>query len=121
MTYNRSWSTIENNEKLAAIQAEAIVSEESADFMRWLRSREAVDSIKQYRTQSEHIKQAELAQSIQALANGADAESVLRQLSNRLTNKLIHPPTQAMQQAAQNGEPDKLAVMRTCLGLDSDN
>ncbi|OOE97003.1 glutamyl-tRNA reductase [Salinivibrio sp. IB643] len=117
-------SIVEHNReqrKLAAIQAEAIVTEESADFMRWLRSREAVDSIKQYRTQSEHIKQAELAQSIQALANGADAESVLRQLSNRLTNKLIHPPTQAMQQAAQNGEPDKLAVMRTCLGLDSDN
>ncbi|SIN97650.1 glutamyl-tRNA reductase [Salinivibrio sp. ES.052] len=117
-------SIVEHNReqrKLAAIQAEAIVTEESADFMRWLRSREAVDSIKQYRTQSEHIKQAELAQSIQALANGADAESVLRQLSNRLTNKLIHPPTQAMQQAAQNGEPDKLAVMRACLGLDSDN
>ncbi|OOE41017.1 glutamyl-tRNA reductase [Salinivibrio kushneri] len=117
-------SIVEHNReqrKLAAIQAEAIVTEESADFMRWLRSREAVDSIKQYRTQSEHIKQAELEQSIQALANGADAESVLRQLSNRLTNKLIHPPTQAMQQAAQNGEPDKLAVMRVCLGLDSDN
>jgi DNA uptake protein ComE-like DNA-binding protein len=78
-------------------------------------------SIKQFRTQSEQIKQAELEQSIQALANGADAESVLRQLSNRLTNKLIHTPTQAMQQAAQNGEPEKLAVMRACLGLDSDN
>ncbi|ODQ00887.1 MULTISPECIES: glutamyl-tRNA reductase [Salinivibrio] len=117
-------SIVERNReqrKVAAIQAEAIVTEESADFMRWLRSREAVDSIKQFRTQSEQIKQAELEQSIQALANGADAESVLRQLSNRLTNKLIHTPTQAMQQAAQNGEPEKLAVMRACLGLDSDN
>ncbi|PSW13958.1 glutamyl-tRNA reductase [Photobacterium sanctipauli] len=115
-------SIVEKNReqrKVAAIQAEAIVSEESAAFMRWLRSLEAVDSIRQYRVQADDIKTDLVARSIQALANGGDPEKVLVELSNKLTNKLIHAPTRAMQQAAHNGEPEKLAVIRETLGLDS--
>ncbi|MGF1703903.1 glutamyl-tRNA reductase [Photobacterium makurazakiensis] len=115
-------SIVEKNReqrKVAAIQAEAIVSEESAAFMRWLRSLEAVDSIRQYRVQADDIKAELVARSLQTLANGGDPEKVLVELSNKLTNKLIHAPTRAMQQAAQNGEPEKLAVIRETLGLDS--
>ncbi|MGR5080857.1 glutamyl-tRNA reductase [Photobacterium swingsii] len=105
--------------KVAAIQAEAIVSEESAAFMSWLRSLEAVDSIRQYRCHADEIKQDLLSRSLQLLANGGDPEKVLTELSNKLTNKLIHAPTRAMQQAAHHGEPEKLAVIRESLGLDS--
>ncbi|MEF1217850.1 glutamyl-tRNA reductase, partial [Photobacterium damselae] len=105
--------------KVAAIQAEAIVSEESAAFMSWLRSLEAVDSIRQYRHHAEEIKGELLTRSLQAIASGANPEKVLAELSNKLTNKLIHAPTKAMQQAAHNGDPDKLAVIRETLGLDS--
>ncbi|KLV01412.1 glutamyl-tRNA reductase [Photobacterium aquae] len=114
-------SIVERNReqrKVAAIQAEAIVSEESAAFMSWLRSLEAVDSIREYRCQADDIKAEILARSLQGLANGTDPERVLTELANRLTNKLIHAPTRAMQQAAHNGEPDKLAVIRETLGLD---
>ncbi|HIF9443307.1 glutamyl-tRNA reductase [Photobacterium damselae subsp. damselae] len=115
-------SIVEKNReqrKVAAIQAEAIVSEESAAFMRWLRSLEAVDSIRQYRHHAEEIKGELLTRSLQAIASGANPEKVLAELSNKLTNKLIHAPTKAMQQAAHNGDPDKLAVIRETLGLDS--
>ncbi|GLR75477.1 glutamyl-tRNA reductase [Aliivibrio sifiae] len=105
--------------KIEAIQAEAIVSEESASFMTWIRSRQAVNSIRQYRNNSEAIRTELLQKSIQALASGQNAEKVLAELSNKLTNKLIHAPTLAMQQAAKNGEPDKLAVIRTSIGLDN--
>ncbi|MGF1687137.1 glutamyl-tRNA reductase [Photobacterium japonica] len=114
-------SIVEKNReqrKVAAIQAEAIVSEESAAFMSWVRSLEAVDSIREYRCQADAIKSEMLARSLQALANGGDPEKVLIELSNKLTNKLIHAPTRAMQQAAHNGEPEKLAVIRETLGLD---
>jgi glutamyl-tRNA reductase len=115
-------SIVETNReqrKVAAIQAEAIVSEESAAFMSWLRSLEAVDSIRQYRCHAEDIKAELLSRSLQAIANGSEPEKVLAELSNKLTNKLIHAPTRAMQQAAHNGEPEKLAVIRETLGLES--
>jgi glutamyl-tRNA reductase len=60
-----------------------------------------------------------LSRSLQAIANGVAPEKVLAELSNKLTNKLIHAPTRAMQQAAHNGEPEKLSVIRETLGLDS--
>ncbi|WP_318470753.1 glutamyl-tRNA reductase [Photobacterium leiognathi] len=117
-------SIVEKNReqrKVAAIQAEAIVSEESAAFMQWLRSLEAVDSIRDYRQFADQIKQELLQRSLQAIANGTDPEKALAELSNKLTNKLIHAPTKAMQQVAKNGESDKLVVIREALGLDSYN
>ena len=105
--------------KVEAIQAEAIVSEESAAFMSWLRSLQAVDSIRQYREQSDNVRTELLNRSLQALSAGVAPEKVLLELSNKLTNKLIHAPTHAMQQAAKNGEPEKLSVIRASIGLDN--
>ncbi len=114
-------SIVERNReqrKAAAIQAESIVDEESLGFMTWMRSRDAVDSIKQYRADSEALKDELLSRSLQALANGTDPEKVLKELSNKLTNKLIHAPTQAMQEAARNGDERTLDTLRQSLGLD---
>ena len=104
--------------KVEAIQAEAIVSEESATFMSWMRSLQAVDSIRDYRKQA---REELLNKSLQALAAGGDPEKLLIELSNKLTNKLIHTPTRALQTAAEQGEPAKLAVIRQSLGLDDLN
>ncbi len=104
--------------KVEAIQAEAIVSEESAAFMTWLRSLQAVDSIREYRKSANEVREELLGKSLQALASGGDPEKVLIELSNKLTNKLIHNPTRALQSAAEQGEPAKLTVIRQSLGLD---
>lgn len=114
-------SIVDNNieqRKIEAIQAEAIVSEESAAFMSWLRSLQAVDSIRDYRRSANDIRTELLNKSIQSLAAGADPEKVLLELSNKLTNKLIHAPTRALQSAAEQGEPAKLAIIRQSLGLE---
>lgn len=105
--------------KVEAIQAEVIVSEESSEFMRWMRSRQAVDSIRKYREQSDVVRSELLNKSLQALVSGADPQKILIELSNKLTNKLIHAPTQAMQDAAKNGDPEKLSVIRASIGLDN--
>ncbi|GLO61605.1 glutamyl-tRNA reductase [Vibrio sp. MACH09] len=104
--------------KVEAIQAEAIVSEESAVFMTWLRSLQAVDSIREYRNSANVIREELMAKSIQSLASGGDPEKILLELSNKLTNRLIHAPTRALQSAAEQGEPEKLSVIRQSLGLD---
>ncbi|HAS63679.1 MAG TPA: glutamyl-tRNA reductase [Vibrio sp.] len=114
-------SIIDNNmeqRKVEAIQAEAIVSEESAAFMTWLRSLQGVDTIREFRQNANEIREDLLSKSIQALAAGVDPEKVLLELSNKLTNKLIHAPTRALQSAAEQGEPAKLAIIRQSLGLD---
>ncbi|WP_100754234.1 glutamyl-tRNA reductase [Vibrio salilacus] len=105
--------------KIEAIQAEAIVSEESAAFMSWARSLQAVDSIREYRQSANEMREELLTKSLQSLAAGADAEKVLLELSNKLTNKLIHAPTRALQSAAEKGEPAKLAIIRQSLGLEN--
>lgn len=105
--------------KIEAIQAEAIVSEESAAFMSWMRSLQAVDSIREYRQSANEIREELLSKSLQSLAAGADAEKVLLELSNKLTNKLIHAPTRALQSAAEKGEPARLATIRQSLGLEN--
>lgn len=107
--------------KVEAIQAEAIVSEESATFMSWMRSLQAVDSIRDYRKQANEAREELLNKSLQALAAGGDPEKLLIELSNKLTNKLIHTPTRALQTAAEQGELVKLAVIRQSLGLDDLN
>jgi len=104
--------------KVEAIQAEAIVSEESAAFMSWMRSLQAVDSIRDYRKSANEIREELLNKSLQALSAGGDPEKLLVELSNKLTNKLIHTPTRAMQSAAELGEPAKLAIIRQSLGLE---
>ncbi len=104
--------------KTEAIQAEAIVSEESAAFMTWMRSLYAVDSIREYRQSANEIRQELLDKALQSMASGTDPEKVLKELSNKLTNKLIHAPTRALQTAAEQGEPAKLMVIRESLGLD---
>lgn len=114
-------SIVETNieqRKVEAIQAEAIVSEESAEFMTWMRSLQAVDSIRDYRQSANQIREELLNKSLQALASGGDAEKLLIELSNKLTNRLIHTPTRALQMAAEQGEPAKLAIIRQSLGLD---
>ncbi|RJX71611.1 glutamyl-tRNA reductase [Vibrio sinensis] len=114
-------SIVENNieqRKVEAIQAEAIVSEESAAFMSWMRSLQGVDSIREYRQSANDVREELLSKSIQALASGADPEKLLIELSNKLTNRLIHVPTRALQVAAEQGEPAKLAVIRQSLGLE---
>ncbi len=86
--------------------------------MTWLRSLQAVDSIREYRKSANEVREELLSKSLQALASGGDPEKVLIELSNKLTNKLIHNPTRALQSAAEQGEPAKLTVIRQSLGLD---
>lgn len=100
-----------------AVQAEKIITVESKEFQSWLRSRQAVESIKDYREAADMVRREQLEKSLQALAAGGDPQKVLLELSNKLTNKLIHSPTKALQQAAKHGELEDLAILRKSLGL----
>ncbi|MDX5626905.1 MULTISPECIES: glutamyl-tRNA reductase [unclassified Brenneria] len=104
--------------KAAAIQAESIVQQESSDFMAWLRAQSAVETIRDYREQAEALRAELTAKALTAIQQGSDVETVMQELTHRLTNRLIHAPTKSLQQAARDGDLDRLQILRDSLGLD---
>ncbi|MBG6247986.1 MULTISPECIES: glutamyl-tRNA reductase [Symbiopectobacterium] len=102
----------------AAVQAESIVQQESADFMAWLRAQSVVETIREYRSQSDAVRAEMTAKALAAIQQGNDVEAVLGALTSRLTNRLIHAPTAALQQAALDGDLNRLHILRDSLGLD---
>ncbi len=111
---------IENNlaqRKAAAVQAETIVMQESSEFMSWLRAQSAVETIRDYRSQAEQVRAELEARALASLQQGANAEEVMRELARKLTNRLIHAPTKSLQQAARDGDDERLQILRDSLGL----
>lgn len=92
-----------NQREQASQQAEHIIQQESADFFEWLKVRQFSNLIRDYRESAEIIRQDLLEKALQALQNGENTEQVLQELSYKLTNKLIHQPTQAMQTMVKAG------------------
>ncbi|GGA97955.1 glutamyl-tRNA reductase [Agarivorans gilvus] len=101
----------------AAEQAEFIVNQHSEDFMAWLRSLESVTTIRDYRSHSERVRDAAVEKALEALANGKDPATVVRETAFQLTNKLIHAPTEAINKAGRDGRLEELAVIREAIGL----
>ena len=77
-------------------QAEAIIDTQVGQFMRWMRLREGVPLIRALREQADAARRQELDRALKALERGADPAQVLEALSQTLTNKLMHGPTQAL-------------------------
>jgi glutamyl-tRNA reductase len=102
----------------AAVKAETIVEQECLDFMGWLRAQSAVETIRDYRSQAETLRAELEMHALAALKLGADPQVVIREMSHRLTNRLIHAPTKSLQQAARDGDVDRLQILRDSLGLD---
>jgi glutamyl-tRNA reductase len=102
----------------AAVKAETIVEQECLDFMGWLRAQSAVETIRDYRSQAETLRAELEMHALAALKLGADPQVVIREMSHRLTNRLIHAPTKSLQQAARDGDVDRLQILQDSLGLD---
>ncbi|GLS82974.1 glutamyl-tRNA reductase [Paraferrimonas haliotis] len=104
----------------AAEQAEAIAKDQAQQFMAWLKQLESVDHIREYRSNSMAIKDELLERATKRLQQGADADKVLVELANKLTNRLIHSPTQALTEASRGGDLEALRQLRLTLGIDKD-
>ena len=84
----------------AVEQAEVIIETQVGQFMRWMQSRENVPLIRALREQGEQARRQELERALRALQRGDDPAGVLEAFSQGLTNKLLHGPTQALNEAA---------------------
>jgi glutamyl-tRNA reductase len=87
------------NRQEAAVGAEIIVSTRVDLFMQWAKKRDAVPTIKALRDQAEATRQIELEKALKLIQKGESAEKVLEALSSALTNKFLHAPSHALNQA----------------------
>lgn len=83
----------------AVKEAEVIIDSGVSDFVHWMQSRGVVPTIRALRDHAERQRRAEMEKAMRALAKGESAEKVLENLSSALTNKFLHAPTQALNQA----------------------
>lgn len=102
----------------AAENAEKIVLEESQDFFAWLKQQQSSNLIKHYRHNAETLRLELLEKALNALQQGQESEKVLQELSYKLTNQLLHIPTQALQTMAKNGNVQGLQTFSQALKLE---
>ena len=86
----------------AVEQAEAIIETQVGQFMHWMQGRQNVPLIRALRDQAEAARRHEVQRALRLLQRGEDPASVLETLSQGLTNKLMHAPTQALGDAAED-------------------
>jgi glutamyl-tRNA reductase len=101
----------------AAQAAEAIVTTQAADFMRLLRERDAVETLRRYREKMDNMRRAEEQRALRALARGDDPAAVLAKFGRSLMNKVTHDPTVRLREAAADARYDWLAWSEKLLGL----
>ncbi len=92
----------------AAEQAEAIIELQVEHYLSWWRASGEQDTLKQLRQSGETIRDAVLARAGEMLAQGRSPQQALEYLAHTLTNKLLHAPSVALRQAAQQGDRELL-------------
>jgi len=92
-----------NLRQAAVTQAEAIIETRVQGFMNWLERRSNVPTINQVRAAGDAVQAQELERARRLLAAGHSPEDVMEQLARRLTNKFMHRPLAALNEAT--GEP----------------
>ncbi len=89
---------------VAAGGARLVIEEEVARFLAESRAHDAGPAIRALRQQADGIRSHSVEQARRMLAAGKSADEVIEHLANTLTNRLLHTPTQALRQAAEQAD-----------------
>lgn len=103
----------------AALRAESIVSERAEDYMTWLRSRLATDTIRALRERAQTDRDDVLAKAQRRIARGQSPDEALRFLADTLTNRLLHAPSARLRQADHDRHTALLDSARVLFDLDT--
>ena len=116
--------TNRRNRESEARKADVIIDEGVCHYSQTLRSLDAVDTLRSFRSKSEQLRDMELDKAMRQLAKGDDPEKVLTMLARNLTNKLIHSPSIQMKKATAEGREEVLSWTQELFELnqlDTDN
>jgi glutamyl-tRNA reductase len=94
--------------KESVVQAEELIATQTDSFLRWLEGRAVVPTITALHGHHDALRSVELERAKKLLQNGTPPDQVLEALARGLTNKFLHAPTQALNQA---GEAERLELV----------
>jgi glutamyl-tRNA reductase len=106
--------------KEAAREAERIIDAKVFDFMDWVKSLDAVPTIRALREFIDAASEAELQRARRRLANGDDPNEVMAQFARSLVNKITHGPSDALRRASFDGNDELLEAARRLFNLNGD-
>ena len=103
----------------AAQQAEEIIDVQVERFMAWMRSLNAVPTVRAYREYAKSLGARELEKATRQLANGKPPQEVAEALTRNLVRKLTHNPSVNLRSAAADGETGLFEAVRTLFHLNT--
>ena len=103
----------------AALQAEEIIDVQVERFMSWIRSLDAVPTVRAYREHAQSLGAKELEKATRQLENGKPPQEVVEALTRNLLRKLTHNPSVNLRNAAAEGETGLFEAVRTLFHLDT--
>ena len=105
----------------AAAEAHSIIERGIEEYLKKLRTLNAVATLRAFRTKAEKIRDLELEKAIKALENGEPPHGILSSLARGITNKLTHMPSVQMKKASAEGRVDLLELTQELFDLQEDN
>ncbi len=96
----------------AAVEAEVMVNQLVTELVTHQKVQQAGATIHAYREHGESLRQEELNLAMARIAKGEDAVQVMQEFSYRLTQKLLHPTSILLREAAKGDEPECFEFMQ---------
>lgn len=106
------------NRQQAALEAEKIVEDQTMQFMHWYKNLQSIPTIRQIRTQTSQLVDAELANAMRRLEAGDAPADVLQLFAHSLSRKFMHQPTEKLR---ERHDEELLSAARDLFDLDSNN
>ncbi|MEX0964914.1 MAG: glutamyl-tRNA reductase [Pseudohongiellaceae bacterium] len=105
----------------AADQAASIIERGVEEYLKQLRSLNAVSTLRAFRDKADAIREQELERALKALEKGEAADVVLNNLARSLTQKLVHSPSVQMKKASAEGRDELLDLTAELYQLNSES
>lgn len=101
----------------AARVADNMIDNRIDDFVAWMDSRAAVDTINAVRSQADATRAEVVNKAHRMLEQGRDADDVVQFVGRSLTNKLLHDPTTSLRSARGEQQQQLLRAARALFNL----
>ena len=100
----------------SVVQAERMIADQTAHFLRWLSGRSVVPTIANVSAYHEALRRREVERAQRLLANGASPAEVVEAMSRSLTNKFLHPSLSALNAAGEAERSELISLFSRIYG-----
>lgn len=117
-------SVIDDNRRSreqAAVLANGMLDARIEEYIDWLDSRQATNTIRRLRERAHQTREQVLAKAQRRLARGEAPEDVIAFVGRTLTNKLMHEPSASLRNARGAQQQELLSSAHHLFGLEDDD